>query len=192
VSAEGGEYRAHQSRIEWPYVALLVGLVVMVVAALHLLSARVCSNSDEDWNKTWPRCLRGIERHRLGTQIMDRTSITGFRKSLEARHRELRLSVVQTQKEMLTAQHDYGKDAGDRANTSPGLSGVVESLVDRCACGADGGVASKNTIEAYLATLKTRCVWVFIPTPERKRCRQPQVPRLILPCEPSRLAFRPF
>jgi DnaK suppressor protein len=49
---------------------------------------------------------------------MDRKSITRFRKSLEARHRDLRLSVVQTQKEMLTAQHDYGKDEGDRANTS--------------------------------------------------------------------------
>jgi hypothetical protein len=30
-----------KSRIEWPYVALLVGLVVMVAAALHLLSAWV-------------------------------------------------------------------------------------------------------------------------------------------------------
>lgn len=49
---------------------------------------------------------------------MDRKSITRFRKSLEARHRDLRLSVVQTQKEMLTAQHDHGKDDGDRANTS--------------------------------------------------------------------------
>ena len=49
---------------------------------------------------------------------MDRKSITRFRKSLEARHRDLRLSVVRTQKEMLTAQHDHGKDDGDRANTS--------------------------------------------------------------------------
>ena len=49
---------------------------------------------------------------------MDRKSITRFRKSLEARHHDLRLSVVQTQKEMLTAQHDHGKDDGDRANTS--------------------------------------------------------------------------
>jgi RNA polymerase-binding transcription factor DksA len=49
---------------------------------------------------------------------MDRKSITRFRKSLEARHRDLHLSVVQTQKEMLTAQHDNGKDEGDRANTS--------------------------------------------------------------------------
>mgnify|MGYP001792036167 FL=1 len=49
---------------------------------------------------------------------MDRKSITRFRKSLEARQREVRLSVAQTQKEMLTAQHEYGKDDGDRANTS--------------------------------------------------------------------------
>jgi DnaK suppressor protein len=53
-----------------------------------------------------------------GTQIMDRASIARFRKSLEARHRELRIGVAKTQKEMLTAQHDYGKDEGDRANTS--------------------------------------------------------------------------
>jgi RNA polymerase-binding transcription factor len=49
---------------------------------------------------------------------MDRISITRFRKSLEARHRELRIGVAKTQKEMLTAQHEYGKDDGDRANTS--------------------------------------------------------------------------
>jgi hypothetical protein len=30
-----------KSRFEWPYVALLVALVVMVSAALHLLSAWV-------------------------------------------------------------------------------------------------------------------------------------------------------
>src|ERR1700737_4784881 len=49
---------------------------------------------------------------------MDRKSITRFRKSLEARHRELRGGGAKTQKEMLTQQHDYGKDDGDRANTS--------------------------------------------------------------------------
>ena len=49
---------------------------------------------------------------------MKRKFITRFRKSLEARHRELHFSIAQTQKEMLTAQHDYGKDDGDRANTS--------------------------------------------------------------------------
>jgi DnaK suppressor protein len=49
---------------------------------------------------------------------MDRKSITRLRKSLEARHHELRVGVVKTQAEMLTAQHDYGKDAADRANTS--------------------------------------------------------------------------
>ncbi len=30
-----------KDRIEWPYVVLLVGIVVMVAAALHLLSAWV-------------------------------------------------------------------------------------------------------------------------------------------------------
>ncbi len=49
---------------------------------------------------------------------MDRKSIARFRKSSEARHRELRVAVAKTQKEMLTVQHDYGKDDGDRANTS--------------------------------------------------------------------------
>jgi DnaK suppressor protein len=49
---------------------------------------------------------------------MDRKSITKFRKSLEARHRELREGLARTQKELLTAQLDHGKDEGDRANTS--------------------------------------------------------------------------
>jgi hypothetical protein len=44
---------------------------------------------------------------------MDRTSITRLRKSLEARHRELRIGIAKNQKEMLTAQHDYGKDDGN-------------------------------------------------------------------------------
>ena len=37
---------------------------------------------------------------------------------LQVRHRELRSTMAQTQRELLTAQHDYGKDEGDRANTS--------------------------------------------------------------------------
>jgi hypothetical protein len=49
---------------------------------------------------------------------MDRKSIERFTKSLEARQRELRLGLAQTQREWRTAQHDYGKDEGDRANTS--------------------------------------------------------------------------
>ena len=49
---------------------------------------------------------------------MDRKSIARFTKLLEDRQRELRLDVVKTQKKMRTAQHDYGKDEGDRANTS--------------------------------------------------------------------------
>jgi hypothetical protein len=38
---KGRKYRARQNHIDWPYVVLLVGLVVMVVAALHLLSTWV-------------------------------------------------------------------------------------------------------------------------------------------------------
>jgi DnaK suppressor protein len=49
---------------------------------------------------------------------MDRKSIARFRKSLQARHRELQSSVGKTQQNLRTAQTDYGKDEGDRANTS--------------------------------------------------------------------------
>jgi DnaK suppressor protein len=49
---------------------------------------------------------------------MDLRSIEQFRKTLQARHRDLRKSLAQTHRESLTAQHDYGKDEGDRANTS--------------------------------------------------------------------------
>jgi DnaK suppressor protein len=49
---------------------------------------------------------------------MDRKSIERFTKSLQARQRELRLGLAQTQRESRAAQHDYGKDEGDRANTS--------------------------------------------------------------------------
>ncbi len=49
---------------------------------------------------------------------MDRQSIERFKKSLQVRHRELCRGLAQTQQEARTAQHDYGKDEGDRANTS--------------------------------------------------------------------------
>jgi DnaK suppressor protein len=49
---------------------------------------------------------------------MDRKSIQRFKEALQVRHRELRLGLAQTQQESLTAQHDYGKDEGDRANMS--------------------------------------------------------------------------
>jgi DnaK suppressor protein len=49
---------------------------------------------------------------------MDRKSIERLKKALQARHRELRKSLAQTQRSSLTAQHDYGKDEGDRANAS--------------------------------------------------------------------------
>ena len=41
VSAKGASIVPTKDRIEWPYVVLLVGIVVMVAAALHLLSAWV-------------------------------------------------------------------------------------------------------------------------------------------------------
>jgi DnaK suppressor protein len=49
---------------------------------------------------------------------MDRKSIERFKKALQARHRELQSGVAHTQQNLRTAQHDYGKDEGDRANTS--------------------------------------------------------------------------
>jgi DnaK suppressor protein len=49
---------------------------------------------------------------------MNRKSLEGFRKTLQDRHRELRNTLAQTQRDLLTTQHDYGKDEGDRANTS--------------------------------------------------------------------------
>ena len=55
---------------------------------------------------------------RTNLQIMDRKSIERFRKTLQARHGELRKSLAQNQYESLTTEHDYGKDEGDRANTS--------------------------------------------------------------------------
>src|SRR2546423_5673847 len=49
---------------------------------------------------------------------MDQKSIKRLIRTLEAHHRELQLSVAQAQKNLRIAQHDYGKDEGDRANTS--------------------------------------------------------------------------
>ena len=49
---------------------------------------------------------------------MDRKSIERFKKALQARHRDLRKGQEQTRQEPRSAQHDYGKDEGDRANTS--------------------------------------------------------------------------
>ena len=49
---------------------------------------------------------------------MDRKSVERFKKSLQARHRELQSSAAHTQQNLRTAQTDYGKDEGDRANTS--------------------------------------------------------------------------
>jgi hypothetical protein len=43
---------------------------------------------------------------------MDRKSIERFKKSLQARHRELQSGVTQTEQNLRSAQHDYGKDEG--------------------------------------------------------------------------------
>ena len=75
---------------------------------------------------------------------MDRKFITRFRKSLEARHRELHFSIAQTKKEMLTAQHDYGKDDGDRANTSLAKELQLDQRSRHRAILSDGGAALKR------------------------------------------------
>ena len=49
---------------------------------------------------------------------MDQKLIDQFKTSLQARHRELQLSVAQAQKILHIAQHDPGKDEGDRASAS--------------------------------------------------------------------------
>ena len=49
---------------------------------------------------------------------MDQKSIQRFKKSLQVRHRELQSGVAQTRQTLRAAQTDYGKDEGDRANTS--------------------------------------------------------------------------
>jgi DnaK suppressor protein len=49
---------------------------------------------------------------------MDQKSIERFKRKLQVRHRELQSSVGQTQHNLRAAQTDYGKDEGDRANTS--------------------------------------------------------------------------
>ena len=41
MSAKGASIVPTKGRIEWPYVALLVAIVVMVAAAVHLLSTWV-------------------------------------------------------------------------------------------------------------------------------------------------------
>jgi DnaK suppressor protein len=49
---------------------------------------------------------------------MDRRLSTGLKKTLEAKHRELRAGLGKTQREAHTGLHDYGKDEGDRAVAS--------------------------------------------------------------------------
>jgi hypothetical protein len=39
VTSKGASIVPTKDRIEWPYVALLIGIVVMLAAALHLLPA---------------------------------------------------------------------------------------------------------------------------------------------------------
>jgi DnaK suppressor protein len=49
---------------------------------------------------------------------MDRRLIAGFKKALEAKHRELRIGLERTQREGQRGLQDYGKDEGDRAVAS--------------------------------------------------------------------------
>ncbi len=49
---------------------------------------------------------------------MDRKLIARLKKILEVRHRELRVGLAKTQREAQTAEHDHGKDEGDRAAIS--------------------------------------------------------------------------
>lgn len=49
---------------------------------------------------------------------MDRKTIERFKNLLETRHRDLRAGMAQVELKSPIAQHDYGKDEGDRANTS--------------------------------------------------------------------------
>ena len=49
---------------------------------------------------------------------MDQKSIERFKRKLQVRHRELQSGVAESQHNLRSAQHDYGKDEGDRANTS--------------------------------------------------------------------------
>ena len=49
---------------------------------------------------------------------MDRKIIERFKKLLGTQHRDLRAGMAQADFNNPIAQHDYGKDEGDRANTS--------------------------------------------------------------------------
>lgn len=49
---------------------------------------------------------------------MDSKTIERFKKVLEVRHREVRAGMAQADLNTPIAQHDDGKDEGDRANTS--------------------------------------------------------------------------
>jgi hypothetical protein len=41
IASAGASIVPAKDRIEWPYVALLIGIILMVAAALHLFSAWV-------------------------------------------------------------------------------------------------------------------------------------------------------
>ncbi len=49
---------------------------------------------------------------------MDKKTIARFKKSLQVRQQELRLSLSRVQEEGRTIEPDHGKDEGDRATTS--------------------------------------------------------------------------
>jgi DnaK suppressor protein len=82
---------------------------------------------------------------------MDRRSIARFKKLLEMRRAELRAGLTKDEKDETGANHDYGKDEGDRANTSiakeidaaqasrnRNLLNAVESALNRIKSGTFG------------------------------------------------------
>ena len=79
---------------------------------------------------------------------MDRKSIERFKKALQVRHHELRLGLAQTQQESQTAQHDYGKDEGDRANMS------LAREIDLSQKSRDRGLL--NSVDAALKRINER------------------------------------
>jgi hypothetical protein len=72
-----------------------------------------------------------IETDPLSALDMDRKSVARFRKSLQVRHQELRIGEGKIQREMLTAQHDYGKDEGRSREQLSGKRNAPRTQISR-------------------------------------------------------------
>src|SRR2546422_10744216 len=81
---------------------------------------------------------------------MDQKSIERFKRKLQVRHRELQSGVAQTEQNLRGAQNDYGKDEGDRANTS------LSREIDLAARGASG-VFQSHAIDLFIS--RQRWCW---------------------------------